>query len=237
MVVNVLEVLGHGLGGSLVSFLGLDEVRGDLGEFIHKGVVVSKVTGVLEEACEHGDLIGVNRLAQHVVLGKAEELIIGVLSRGGVVVGNVHHGTGTVLLAVLRRLDNLGRGAGTSGEYANGILVETLVAHSKELGSDYAVGLDLGRGGIEPVLHGKGVGPGTTAADEEDVGITLLADLIHGLVDLGTKGERIADNLLITRNIKVEHGISSFISAALPLNPPPLLLSLFWWALRCLYIT
>ena len=95
------------------------------------------------------------------------------------------------------------------------------MAHSKELGSDYAVGLDLGRGGIEPVLHGKGVGPGATAADEEDVGITLLADLIHGLVNLGTKGECIADNLLITRNIKVEHGISSFICAALPLNPPP----------------
>jgi hypothetical protein len=49
------------------------------------------------------------------------------------------------------------------------------------------------------------VGPGAAAADEEDVGITLLADLVHGGLNLRTESEGIAHNLLVTRLIEIEH--------------------------------
>ena len=46
---------------------------------------------------------------------------------------------------------------------------------------------------------------GAANADEEDVGIALLADLVHGSLNLRTESEGIAHNLLVTRLIEIEH--------------------------------
>ena len=42
-------------------------------------------------------------------------------------------------------------------------------------------------------------------ANEEDVGITLLADFVYGSLNLRTESEGIAHNLLVTRLIEIEH--------------------------------
>ncbi len=161
--------------------------------------------GVLEEAGDQRDLVGVDGLAQDVVLGEAEELVIGVLGGRGVVVGDIHQRAGALLLAELGGLDDLGGGAGTGGEDADRVLVEGLGRACEELGGDLAVDVDVGRGGLDPILHRERVGPGAAAADEEDVGIALLADLVHGSLNLRTESEGIAHNLLVTRLIEIEH--------------------------------
>ena len=205
VVVDVLEVLGHGGAALVLGVLGLDEVRGDVAELLHEGVVLGEGAGVLEEAGDQRDLVGVDGLAQDVVLGEAEELVVGVLGGRGVVVGDVHQRAGALLLAELGGLDDLGGGAGTGGEDADRVLVEGLGRAREELGGDLAVDVDVGRGGLDPVLHRERVGPGAAAADEEDVGIALLADLVHGGLNLGTESEGIAHNLLVTRLIEIEH--------------------------------
>ena len=110
-----------------------------------------------------------------------------------------------LLLAELGSLNDLGGGAGTGGEDADRILVEGLGRAREELGGDLAVDVDVGRGGLDPILHRERVGPGAAAANEEDVGITLLADLVHGSLNLRTESEGIAHNLLVTRLIEIEH--------------------------------
>ena len=83
-------------------------------------------------------------------------------------------------------------------------LLKALGGHARNSAA-IAVDVDVGRGGLDPVLHRERVGPGAAAADEEDVGIALLADLVHGGLNLRTESEGIAHNLLVTRLIEIEH--------------------------------
>ena len=71
--------------------------------------------------------------------------------------------------------------------------------------------------GIQHIFHGPGMAVGAAAADEEDVGIAGLADLVGSRLDLGAQGKGVVYNFLVKGCIEIkQHG---FVSSSCDVRP------------------
>ena len=205
MIIHILEGFGHGPALVFELLLALQQIRNDLCILVHELIILRELAGVLHEAGDQGDHIGVDRFAQAVILGKAEQLVVGIFADRRVVIGDINDRSCADFLAELCGCNDLFGIAAAGREYADGILGEGLGRCSHELSSDHAHGVDLLAGGVEPVLHGQGMGIGAAAADEIQIGIAFFTDLVYSCFNLGAKGDGITDNFLIARYVKIKH--------------------------------
>ena len=115
------------LGSHLRTFvfhllLRLEKIRRDRSVLVHKFIIAVKFTGILFKSGQQRDHVCIDRLAQAVVLRKAEELVICILAGRRVVIRHIDHRTRSRLMAVLDRRNDLLCISAPCGEDTHGIL-------------------------------------------------------------------------------------------------------------------